>query len=477
MLDSPPQCQDTAADRCARSPDSSSGNMKSSSACTTTTTTSTNDVNHLLNAVDSEMLAGSEKGDPTERQLAVRLEDKELWSKFKEFTNEMIVTKNGRRMFPVFRCSVTGLDPSAMYTFLLDFLQVDSHRWKYVNGDWVPGGKAEPAVPNCVYIHPDSPNFGAHWMKESVSFSKVKLTNKLNGGGQIMLNSLHKYEPRLHIVRVNSRTQKKSIMTFSFQETQFIAVTAYQNEEITALKIKHNPFAKAFLDAKERPEQRDFIDEGSCDGQQRSLSHFTGTWYLPPGAGHALVPPPAHQFATPLGLSTTHSDRLALRNARPSPYPNPYQRRSPPHTGNFSRDMSANLSMLNLPDNWANMSGVAGAQGLLAGGPGGGVGMGQSVGSQYPSHMWMSSAVGNLANTSQSCAMPYLRSSANPYSLSVSTASSVTSANAGHLQTSASSGVGVQPGAFDHPCDLGPYGAAARDPSRASWSPLTPPPL
>ena len=67
-----------------------------------------------------------------------------------------------------------------------------------------------------------------------------------------MLNSLHKYEPRLHVVKVNSRTQKKTILTFSFPETQFIAVTAYQNEEITALKIKHNPFAKAFLDAKER---------------------------------------------------------------------------------------------------------------------------------------------------------------------------------------------------------------------------------
>jgi brachyury protein len=89
-------------------------------------------------------------------------------------------------MFPVFRCSVTGLDPSAMYTLLLDFVQVDSHRWKYVNGDWVAGGKAEPAVPNCVYIHPDSPNFGAHWMKEPVSFSKVKLTNKMNAGaGQV----------------------------------------------------------------------------------------------------------------------------------------------------------------------------------------------------------------------------------------------------------------------------------------------------
>jgi hypothetical protein len=30
-------------------------------------------------------------------------------------------------------------------------------------------------------------------------------------------------------------------------------VTAYQNEEVTSLKIKYNPFAKAFLDAKERP--------------------------------------------------------------------------------------------------------------------------------------------------------------------------------------------------------------------------------
>lgn len=53
-------------------------------------------ITHLLNAVDSEMTVGSEKGDPTERQLNVKLEDKELWNRFKEYTNEMIVTKNGR---------------------------------------------------------------------------------------------------------------------------------------------------------------------------------------------------------------------------------------------------------------------------------------------------------------------------------------------------------------------------------------------
>lgn len=53
-------------------------------------------VNRLLRAVESELRAGREKGDPTEKQLRVNLEDAELWRKFREVTNEMIVTKNGR---------------------------------------------------------------------------------------------------------------------------------------------------------------------------------------------------------------------------------------------------------------------------------------------------------------------------------------------------------------------------------------------
>lgn len=116
----------------------------------------------------------------------------------------------------------------------------------------VPGGKAEAPPNNPIYVHPESPNFGAHWMKEPISFAKVKLTNKTNGNGQIMLNSLHKYEPRVHLVRVGS--EQRQVVTYPFPETQFIAVTAYQNEEVTSLKIKYNPFAKAFLDAKERPD-------------------------------------------------------------------------------------------------------------------------------------------------------------------------------------------------------------------------------
>ena len=37
-----------------------------------------------------------------------------------------------------------------------------------------------------VYLHPDSPNSGAHWMKQDIVFSKLKLTNNKNAeSGQV----------------------------------------------------------------------------------------------------------------------------------------------------------------------------------------------------------------------------------------------------------------------------------------------------
>lgn len=88
MLDSVPMCEFKVESKFENKilDLDNSGDMKSNQV----------NLTHLLNAVDSEMTVGSEKGDPTERQLNAKLEDKELWSKFKEYTNEMIVTKNGR---------------------------------------------------------------------------------------------------------------------------------------------------------------------------------------------------------------------------------------------------------------------------------------------------------------------------------------------------------------------------------------------
>ena len=55
----------------------------------------------------------------------------------------------------------------------------------------------------------------------------------------IVLQFLHKYQPRLHIVEVNdgepeAACNASNTHIFTFQETQFIAVTAYQNAEVRA---------------------------------------------------------------------------------------------------------------------------------------------------------------------------------------------------------------------------------------------------
>ncbi|XP_067117044.1 T-box transcription factor TBX19 [Osmerus mordax] len=301
-------------------------------------------ISRLLSVVENELQAGREKGDPTEKQLKVTLEEAELWRKFKEVTNEMIVTKSGRRMFPVLKVSVSGLDPNAMYSLLLDFMPADTHRWKYVNGEWVTAGKPESHGNGCVYIHPDSPNFGAHWMKAPVSFNKVKLTNKLNGGGQIMLNSLHKYEPQLHIVRVGG--SHRMVTNISFSETQFIAVTAYQNEEITTLKIKYNPFAKAFLDAKERNHPKSLFD--SASESDMGIQHCG--WFL--SNPESLYPPGGASLPYSRGLPLGSHHGYKPYPSRPAPYPSSYL----PHRTHSSVSLSEGLQMLPGPEGWSSVS-------------------------------------------------------------------------------------------------------------------------
>lgn len=52
---------------------------------------------------------------------------------------------------------------------------------------------------------------------------------------QTILNSMHKYQPRFHIVRANDilKLPYSTFRTYLFPETEFIAVTAYQNDKVT----------------------------------------------------------------------------------------------------------------------------------------------------------------------------------------------------------------------------------------------------
>ncbi|XP_051794639.1 T-box transcription factor TBX5-A isoform X1 [Acanthochromis polyacanthus] len=183
--------------------------------------------------------------------IKVYLHERELWTKFHEVGTEMIITKAGRRMFPSFKVKVTGLNPKTKYILLMDVVPADDHRYKFADNKWSVTGKAEPAMPGRLYVHPDSPATGAHWMRQLVSFQKLKLTNNhLDPFGHIILNSMHKYQPRIHIVKADENngfgSKNTAFCTHVFPETAFIAVTSYQNHKITQLKIENNPFAKGF---------------------------------------------------------------------------------------------------------------------------------------------------------------------------------------------------------------------------------------
>ncbi|XP_008046623.1 MAX gene-associated protein isoform X2 [Carlito syrichta] len=224
--------------------------------------------------------------DCTVGGITVTLDNNSMWNEFYHRSTEMILTKQGRRMFPYCRYWITGLDSNLKYILVMDISPVDNHRYKWNGRWWEPSGKAEPHVLGRVFIHPESPSTGHYWMHQPVSFYKLKLTNNtLDQEGHIILHSMHRYLPRLHLVPAEKAMEViqlngPGVHTFTFPQTEFFAVTAYQNIQITQLKIDYNPFAKGFRDdgLNSKPQR---------DGKQKNNSDQEGN-SVPSSPGHRV---------------------------------------------------------------------------------------------------------------------------------------------------------------------------------------------
>lgn len=71
---------------------------------------------------------------------------------------------------------------------------------------------------------------------------------------QIILNSMHRYQPRFHVVYVDPRKDsekyaEENFKTFVFEETRFTAVTAYQNHRVSIWSslLRHKPSSTSFI--------------------------------------------------------------------------------------------------------------------------------------------------------------------------------------------------------------------------------------
>ncbi|XP_069494899.1 MAX gene-associated protein [Ambystoma mexicanum] len=215
--------------------------------------------------------------------ITVVLDNNTMWNEFYRRRTEMILTKQGRRMFPYCRYWISGLDPNLKYILVMDIAPVDNHRYKWNGRWWESSGKAEPHVLGRVFIHPESPSTGQYWMHQPVSFYKLKLTNNyLDQEGHIILHSMHRYLPRLHLVPADRATEViqlngPDVHTFTFPQTEFFAVTAYQNFQITQLKIDYNPFAKGFReDAFVSRPLKEIVAKGRSDLESTGTSSSPG---------------------------------------------------------------------------------------------------------------------------------------------------------------------------------------------------------
>ncbi|XP_074541561.1 uncharacterized protein mgab isoform X2 [Halichoeres trimaculatus] len=201
----------------------------------------------------------------TYKGVSVTLENSSVWKQFHRCGTEMILAKQGRRMFPYCRYRLAGLDPDQMYSLVLSIVPSDPYKYRWHDCKWEIIGQAEQQAQGLIraFAHHNSPCRGSEWMGSLVSFYKLKLTNNPQiQDGHITLNSMQCYIPRIHVIPVPDGgvfhpdepvVVGPESMTFTFPQTEFMTVTTYQNFRITQLKINHNPFAKGFREDGNNP--------------------------------------------------------------------------------------------------------------------------------------------------------------------------------------------------------------------------------
>ncbi|XP_058469445.1 MAX gene-associated protein isoform X2 [Solea solea] len=190
--------------------------------------------------------------------VTVTLENNSVWKQFHSCGTEMILTKQGRRMFPYCRYRLSGLEPECYYKLVLSIVPFDQFKYRWNRFQWEVCAVADIQTQGQIraFSHQHSPCKGSEWLSGWVSFYKLKLTNNyLDRDDHIILQSMQRYIPRLHVIPVPDGVvtmpeapvvMGPESMTFIFPQTEFMAVTTYQNFRITQLKINHNPFAKGF---------------------------------------------------------------------------------------------------------------------------------------------------------------------------------------------------------------------------------------
>ncbi|EFP03381.1 hypothetical protein CRE_09496 [Caenorhabditis remanei] len=176
--------------------------------------------------------------------IEVSLSNQDQWEKFHPMTEMIVTRKAGRRLFPHLNYILKGLDPNELYGVFIHFERVDKNRYQFLRNKWNVFGKSDEVRHIKVEQHLDGWRAGSYWMTKPVSFEHVKITNNpdLKKSNTFVLQSMHKFKPVIGVQKMGD----SKIEGFRLDVTEFMAVTAYQNNDIKELKIQMNRFASGF---------------------------------------------------------------------------------------------------------------------------------------------------------------------------------------------------------------------------------------
>ncbi|KFP03749.1 T-box transcription factor TBX5, partial [Calypte anna] len=230
-----------------------------------------------------------------------------------------------RRMFPSYKVKVTGLNPKTKYILLMDIVPADDHRYKFADNKWSVTGKAEPAMPGRLYVHPDSPATGAHWMRQLVSFQKLKLTNNhLDPFGHVSTRGGRGAPEGCRGSHASSLARLYPTPSPLCQAMSWTCdePLVFPPLQITQLKIENNPFAKGFrgsddmeLHRMSRMQSKEYpVVPRSTVRQKVSSNHspFSGETRVLSASSNL-----SSQYQCENGVSSTSQDLLPPAN----PYP------------------------------------------------------------------------------------------------------------------------------------------------------------
>ncbi|KAK3797720.1 hypothetical protein RRG08_054737 [Elysia crispata] len=131
----------------------------------------------------------------------VTLNHKDVWAA----TQEIVVSEEGRPMYPHLEVTVRCLEPQRLYSFCLELFLASPWSYEYEHGDWTPSINADPmatadtARATWAHQHPDNPKPGRHWETQGVSFEGLRLATNQQGKNKIKVQLRRQYLPVLTI--------------------------------------------------------------------------------------------------------------------------------------------------------------------------------------------------------------------------------------------------------------------------------------